>query len=312
MNQRVSMAVRTPMSRTRPARAPNSSASAFGLPNSFTSVAPAAENRSVIWVVIPALSSAAWCCRSAIRRPIRRAGSTKIGRSTRATSVTCHDNVTITASESTSWMTLVTSPDSVAVNVRCAPMTSLFSLLTSAPVRLRMKNATGIRCTCSNTALRRSRINPSPMWADCQRSASPSAASATAMPAMTTASQITVDADFPPTIASTTRPARSGVVTARTADTTVSARKTSNLRQCGRANEATRRTVPLRRPRGASADCIAPRSNPHVLSTPTTPLTRPTQQRWGRASSRPPRADSARHHRQSGRDGSLDRHGDPG
>ena len=38
----------TPMSRTRPARAANSADSALGRPNSFTSVAPGAEKRSVI------------------------------------------------------------------------------------------------------------------------------------------------------------------------------------------------------------------------------------------------------------------------
>ena len=57
------------------------------------------------------------------------------------------------------------------MNARWAPITSLFSRLTSAPVRVRVKNATGIRCTCPNTARRRSRIRPSPIRADCHRSA---------------------------------------------------------------------------------------------------------------------------------------------
>ena len=70
--------------------------------------------------------------------------------------MTCHASVIITATVSTSWMTLVTRPDSVEVNARCAPMTSLFSRLTSDPVRVRVKNATGIDCTCENTARRRS------------------------------------------------------------------------------------------------------------------------------------------------------------
>ena len=35
-------------------------------------------------------------------------------------------------------------------------MTSLFSRLTSAPVCVRVKNAIGIRCTWSNTCVRRS------------------------------------------------------------------------------------------------------------------------------------------------------------
>ena len=55
MNVDCSIAVRTPMSRTRPARTPNSRDSAALSPNSLTSVAPGAENRSVIWVFIVAL-----------------------------------------------------------------------------------------------------------------------------------------------------------------------------------------------------------------------------------------------------------------
>ena len=55
MNTSVAIADRTPMSRTRPARSPNSSASSAGSPNNFTSVAPGAEKRSVICDVIAAL-----------------------------------------------------------------------------------------------------------------------------------------------------------------------------------------------------------------------------------------------------------------
>jgi hypothetical protein len=43
------------MSRTRRARTANSDDSRAGRPNSFTSVAPGAENRSVICVLIVAL-----------------------------------------------------------------------------------------------------------------------------------------------------------------------------------------------------------------------------------------------------------------
>ena len=60
-------------------------------------------------------------------------------------------------------MTLLTTPDSVQVKARWAPITSLLSRLTRAPVRVRVKNATGIRCTWPNTARRRSRISPSPI-----------------------------------------------------------------------------------------------------------------------------------------------------
>ena len=53
-------------------------------------------------------------------------------------------------------MLLETTPDSVEVNACWAPRTSLLSRLTSAPVWVRVKNASGIRCTCSNTLVRMS------------------------------------------------------------------------------------------------------------------------------------------------------------
>ena len=62
----------------------------------------------------------------------------------------------MTPAVSTSPITLETTPDRVEVNACCAPITSLFSRLTSAPVCVRVKKATGIRWTCSNTRLRRS------------------------------------------------------------------------------------------------------------------------------------------------------------
>ena len=54
------------------------------------------------------------------------------------------------------------------MNARWAPITSLLSRLTSAPVWVRVKNATGIRCTCSNTWRRRSRMSRSPSRDDLQ------------------------------------------------------------------------------------------------------------------------------------------------
>ena len=77
-------------------------------------------------------------------------------------------------------MTLDTTLASVDVIADCAPITSLLSLLTSAPVRVRVKNATGIVCTCAYTARRRSAIRPSPMREENQRVASPLTASTTA------------------------------------------------------------------------------------------------------------------------------------
>ena len=89
-------------------------------------------------------------------------------------------------------MTFVTTPESAEVNARWAPMTSLLRRLTSAPVRVRVKKAIGIRWTCSKTRRRRSRMSPSPRRDDCSRPSSPTTASATLTRAMTTAITTTV------------------------------------------------------------------------------------------------------------------------
>ncbi len=152
---------------------------------------------------------------------------------------------------------LLTTPESVLLKARCAPMTSLFNRLTSAPVRVRVKKATGIRWTWSNTVVRRSRMRPSPMVADSHRDTSPRPASATAMTAMSTASSTTTCTAEPRTIASTTRPARTGVATARTAVTTLSSRNQVSCRRRGRANPPMRRRVALEKGRRSSCAFIA-------------------------------------------------------
>ena len=53
-------------------------------------------------------------------------------------------------------MTLDTTEDSVDVKACWAPMTSVLRRLTSAPVWVRVKNATGICCTWVKTRVRRS------------------------------------------------------------------------------------------------------------------------------------------------------------
>ena len=181
------MAERTPMSRTRAARSPKAIASSPGRPNSLTRVAPGAENRSVIVEVMAALCSAASRSRAPTRRPTRRAGMMKTGRRTTASSVMAHDRRSMTASVSTRAITLVTTPPRAEVNARWAPMTSLLSRLTRAPVWVRVKKAMGMPCTCSNTRRRRSRIRPSPSRDELSRSSSPMAVSARATSAMAAA-----------------------------------------------------------------------------------------------------------------------------
>jgi hypothetical protein len=132
-------------------------------------------------------------------------------------------------------MTLLRTLASVDVIADWAPITSLLRRLTSAPVRVRVKNATGIRCTCAYTALRRSTIRPSPMREENHRDTRPVTASRTASAAMPPASPTTVAAAAetcpPATIALTTRPASTGVATPIPAPTTVSSRNASSQRR---------------------------------------------------------------------------------
>jgi len=72
---------------------------------------------------------------------------------------------------------LLDSPENILANkltavvsARCAPMTSLLSRDTSAPVWAWVKKATGICWTWSKRATRRSKITPSPMRAEYHRS----------------------------------------------------------------------------------------------------------------------------------------------
>jgi hypothetical protein len=92
----------------------------------------------------------------ASRLPIRRAGITNTGRMTSETRVICQDSSSIAPNVSSTVIMLDTTEDSVSVNACCAPSTSLFSLLISAPVWVLVKNASGIRWMCPNTPVRRS------------------------------------------------------------------------------------------------------------------------------------------------------------
>ena len=149
-------AMRTPMSRTLAARTAYSSSSTAGRPNSLTSRAPATLKRSVMRVPTSAFCTICSCARLASLRPINRAGTRKNGTSARAPRVRGQDSSAIATMISTSVMALLTTLDSTDVNACCAPMTSLPSRVTRAPVCARVKKATGWRRTWENTCVRRS------------------------------------------------------------------------------------------------------------------------------------------------------------
>ena len=90
-----------------------------------------------------------------------------------------------------STTTLDTTVPRVPVTARWAPITSLFMRLMRAPVCVRVKKASGMRCTWSNSSMRRSKMSPSPMRDDHHRSKNESAAVATAAATMKAASTVT-------------------------------------------------------------------------------------------------------------------------
>src|SRR5690242_4183188 len=109
------------------------------------------------------------------------------------------------------------------------------------------------------------------MRAENQRVASPLTASTIASAAIPPASPTTVAAATAAspraTIVSTTRPARIGVSTPTTDETTVNSRKAARPRRYGAAKRQMRGTVPLLIERGASTPWVTLRSIPNGLST---------------------------------------------
>ena len=137
------------MSRTRPARSLNSASSRAGSPNSLTSRAPDTLNRSVMVEFMAALRVNDSRVSVCIRRPTRLAGTTKAGTTTRASRVSRHSRPIITARVTTTSSTFCTTLVRVPVKACWAPTTSLFMRLIRAPVWVRVKKASGIRCTWS-------------------------------------------------------------------------------------------------------------------------------------------------------------------
>ena len=78
------------------------------------------------------------------------------GNSARHSTVTCQLSASMVIPTTTTETMLDTVPDRVDVKALWAPMTSELSRLTSAPVWVRVKNASDCRCTWANTLVRRS------------------------------------------------------------------------------------------------------------------------------------------------------------
>ena len=154
------------MSRTCPARSENVSDSRRCLPKSFTTSAPPTLNRSAMVLFIDAFS----CMLSRVRRcsfgPIRFAGMMKSGRMASVSRVSRHSSASMNVTVTTTDTTLENTVPSVLVTACCAPMTSLFMRDISEPVWVRVKKDSGWCCTWSNSAVRMSKMRPSPIRAE--------------------------------------------------------------------------------------------------------------------------------------------------
>ena len=151
MNVDCSIEVRTPMSRTRPARTANSRDSARTAEQFHQRRAGRRESFGHLGVHRRVVDRG---LAGQLRHRARRCGGPAPRTAASSTSdsrVICHEMPASPPASGSGSRGSTTTPDSVSENARCAPMTSLPSLLTRAPVRVRVKNATGIRCTWSNT-----------------------------------------------------------------------------------------------------------------------------------------------------------------
>ena len=98
-----------------------------------------------------------------MRWPTKRPGIRKTGTRMSAASVICQLRKNMAASTITTVTKLPTTLDRRSVKACWAPITSLLSRLTSAPVWVREKKASGMRWMWRNTLERMSKMRLSPM-----------------------------------------------------------------------------------------------------------------------------------------------------
>ncbi len=161
----------------------------------------------------------------------------------RQSRVICQLSANMATPTTSTAMPLETVLDRVEVNARWAPITSLLSRETSAPVWVRVKKASDWRWTCPNTWVRRSKISPSPIREESQPPSTARIAVRTETPAIASASMVTIWRSPARMPSSTMRCTSSGITTTIAASMTVRARKTEMSPRWGRAKPSTRRIV---------------------------------------------------------------------
>ena len=153
---RVIRLIRTPRSRTLAALVAKRTSSSSRRPKSLSSIAPPTLKRSVMLLPRSALPSICSRVSPARRLLTNREARKSSGNSPTHSSVTCQLRASMVMPTTTTAMELDTVLDRVEVKARCAPITSLLSRLTSAPVWVRVKKAIDWRCTWAKTCERRS------------------------------------------------------------------------------------------------------------------------------------------------------------
>ena len=137
----LSIAILMPMSATRRARLLKYSRSRSGSPYKATNIAPDTLKRSVMVLDISAFTLKDSRVSACNLRPTHLVGMRNTGSKRSEKIVICQDKISIVTPTKTRLTTLLTTPESVAVNACCAPMTSELILEINAPVCVRVKNA---------------------------------------------------------------------------------------------------------------------------------------------------------------------------
>ena len=96
--------------------------------------------------------------------PTRRVSSTKSGSSTSAKAASRQSSRNIATMVASTVVTLETIDVAVEVTTLCTPPMSFAMRDCTSPVRVRVKNASDIRCRCRYTFARRSCMTAWPTW----------------------------------------------------------------------------------------------------------------------------------------------------
>ncbi len=191
-------------------------------------------------------SLASWRCRSPViffrSRPTRRLIHTNTGSSSSETIVSRQSSATIATTLATTAVRFDTSEVAVPVTVDCIPPMSLAIRDCTSPVRVRVKNASDIRCRCRYTDVRRSCMTRCPTVVEISVCSTLSTLVTTAAAIIPSASSVSSPVRRSGIAVSSTARNRNGVTTDTTADAATSSPTTASRPAYGRNSPRIRRT----------------------------------------------------------------------